>query len=109
MVGEGVIKYCIEEHCASQALTKGYCRLHYIKNWKHLKMQEKLKSERQLNEYIERMMDKYPADYIKMIREDLASDKDLSDLLTHDHSDSEHEVLDEDTFEVLEELKKGIK
>jgi len=108
MVERGVIKYCIEEHCAGQALIKGYCRVHYIKNWKYLKMQEKLKSERQLNEYIERMMDKYPEEYIKMIREDLVTNKDLSGLLTDEHLD-DHEHYDEDTHEVLEEVKKSIK
>jgi hypothetical protein len=105
-----VIKYCMEEQCADQAATKGYCRLHYIKNWKYLKMQKKLKSEGKLNEYVQRMVNKYPEEHIKVIREDLDSSKDLTELLDeYDPEKITGSDIDEETEELIAEIKKSIK
>ena len=111
MPSTNVIKYCLEEGCNDSSTFKGYCRLHYIKNWKYIKMQQKLQAEKKLNEYIERLVDKYPNDYMKIIKEDLASNKDLSELLAesdiHEADPSQH--YDEDTHEIIENIKKSIK
>ncbi len=111
MPSTNTIKYCLEEGCQGSATFKGYCRVHYIKNWKYIKMQQKLHAEKKLNEYIERLVEKYPKDYMKIIKEDLAANKDLSELLAeadvHEADDSEH--YDEDTRDLIENIKKNIK
>ena len=112
MTGAKVIKFCLEEGCKGEAHFKGYCRRHYLKNWKAIRMQEQLKAEDRLNDYIEKLVDKYPDDYLRVIKEDLASDKDLSEILSK-HGDEvptdEDMYDDEETRDVLEELKKNIK
>lgn len=50
MVG---IKICLEEGCKNQSAVNGYCRLHYLKNWKRLKQAEKKRVEDKLDKYVE--------------------------------------------------------
>ena len=47
------IKICIEEVCNNVQTTKEYCRLHYLKNWKTIKTEEKRKATKRLNRYVE--------------------------------------------------------
>ncbi len=107
---QDIVKYCLEENCSGQASMQGYCRLHYIKNWKLIQFQKRLKSEHKLNSYVEQMVDKYPEGYVKAIREDLASDSDLLELIAETQGQTTEEPdVDEDTKEVLEEIKKRLK
>jgi len=74
---------CREVACENLATTAGYCRLHYIKNWKKIKRKELILKERKLNQYIEELVVKYPDKYIEAIRQDLANDKEFSKVI-HD-------------------------
>jgi hypothetical protein len=71
---EGV---CREVACENLATTGGYCRLHYIKNWKKIKRKESILKEGRLNQYIEELVSKYPDKYIEAIRQDLSSIKEF--------------------------------
>ncbi|MBI2027402.1 MAG: hypothetical protein HYS98_06345 [Deltaproteobacteria bacterium] len=109
MTEKHIILYCLEEECGQKASMEGYCRLHYLKNWKSIQLQKKLKKERKLNEYVDHIVHKYPHDYLRVIREDLASDKDLTDLLSEATSDTAHlEEFDDETQEILQEIKKKV-
>jgi hypothetical protein len=68
-------KFCIQADCSEQAVSHGYCRLHYIANWKHIKFNNKVKAERRLNAYVDRIAKKYPKDYMEKIKEGLESDE----------------------------------
>lgn len=68
---------CRELGCESLSTSGGYCRLHYIKNWKKIKRKELIIKEGKLNRYIEELVSKYPDKYIEAIRQDLSSDKDF--------------------------------
>lgn len=72
---------CREVACELMATTGGYCRMHYIKNWKKIKRKEMILKERKLNGYIEELVSKYPDKYIEAIRQDLASEKDFAKVI----------------------------
>jgi hypothetical protein len=72
---------CREVACEGLATSGGYCRLHYIKNWKKIKRKELILRERKLNQYIEELVAKYPDKYIEAIRQDLANDKDFAKVI----------------------------
>jgi hypothetical protein len=72
---------CREVACEGLATSAGYCRLHYIKNWKKIKRKEVILREKKLNQYIEELVAKYPDKYIEAIRQDLANDKDFAKVI----------------------------
>ncbi len=72
---------CREVACEGLATSAGYCRLHYIKNWKKIKRKELILKEGKLNQYIEELVAKYPDKYIEAIRQDLANDKDFAKVI----------------------------
>jgi hypothetical protein len=72
---------CREVACEGLATSGGYCRLHYIKNWKKIKRKELILREKKLNQYIEELVAKYPDKYIEAIRQDLANDKDFAKVI----------------------------
>jgi hypothetical protein len=74
---------CREVACEGLGTSAGYCRMHYIKNWKKIKRKEVILKEGKLNKYIEELVAKYPDKYIEAIRQDLANDKDFAKVI-HD-------------------------
>lgn len=88
---------CREVACELMATTGGYCRMHYIKNWKKIKRKEIILREKKLNHYIEELVSKYPDKYIEAIRQDLASEKDFAKVIADLEID---EALDD--FESVE-------
>jgi hypothetical protein len=67
------IKLCKEPGCKNAAVVEGYCRLHYIKNWKMIKRKRRTTAVQRLNKYVETLMKKYPDKYVDIIREDIRS------------------------------------
>ena len=65
------IKLCKEEGCHNTQTASGYCRLHYLKNWKKLKKKAEKAAAEKLNKYVERMMRQYPNRYVDEIKKDL--------------------------------------
>jgi hypothetical protein len=72
---------CREVACEGLGTSAGYCRLHYIKNWKKIKRKEVILKEGKLNQYIEELVAKYPEKYIEAIRQDLANDKEFAKVI----------------------------
>ena len=72
---------CREIGCESHCSTAGYCRLHYIKNWKKIKRKELILREKKLNQYIEELVSKYPDKYIEAIKQDLTDEKAFSKVI----------------------------
>lgn len=81
LLSDGSDAVCREVACEGLGTTGGYCRLHYIKNWKKVKRKEVILKERKLNGYIEELVAKYPDKYIDAIRLDLASDKEFAKVI----------------------------
>jgi hypothetical protein len=86
---------CREVACEGLGTSAGYCRLHYIKNWKKIKRKEVILKEGKLNQYIEELVGKYPEKYIEAIRLDLANDKEFAKVIVDldlDENDDDFEA-----------------
>jgi hypothetical protein len=84
---------CREPGCDHDFILVGYCRLHYIKNWRRIKRKESILASGQLNNYVEELVNKYPDKYLDVIRQDLATEKEWGKVVT----DLELEGADEDS------------
>ncbi len=67
------LKLCKEEDCKNQQTTIGYCRLHYLKNWRKIREKQKKKAAENLNKYVEHIMRKHPDNYVEAIKHDLSN------------------------------------
>lgn len=65
------IRICKEKGCKDAATTSGFCRLHYLRNWKQIRDAKREAGAKRLNRYIERVLRKNPDDYLDVIRRDL--------------------------------------
>jgi hypothetical protein len=54
---------CLEPGCQALPTTRGYCRLHYIKNWKVLKSREQRAARRHRSEFDDGLLHRVPLDY----------------------------------------------
>ena len=64
--------------CESLPTSAGYCRLHYIRNWRQIKTREILLAEGKLNRFLEELVSKYPGKYLEAIRQDLSNPQEFS-------------------------------
>lgn len=90
-------KFCMHDQCNQEASVKNYCRLHYITNWKELKVEEKEKAEKRLNAYVDRMARRYPKDYLERIKEGLGDEEKFNaetDGVEEEPSENENEFLE---------------
>ena len=69
---------CREASCENLATTGQYCRMHYIKNWRRIKLKEAILLDGRLQRYIAELVDKYPDKYIEAIQHDLQTDDTFS-------------------------------
>ena len=69
------VKICVEPECKNTQTTKGYCRLHYLKNWKDLRERAQKKSADRLNKYVEGICKKFPERYMDAIRREIRNGK----------------------------------
>lgn len=65
------IRICKEEDCQNAQTTAGYCRLHYLRNWKRLKEEKQKVSAERLNKYVDRMSRRFPGRYVDEIKKEL--------------------------------------
>jgi len=90
-------RMCRESNCENLATTKGYCRLHYIQNWKKIKRKEMILKEGKLNQYVEELVSKYPDKYIEVIRQDLATEVNFNKVIHDLELDESIDDLDYDS------------
>ena len=90
---------CREPGCDHDFSLMGYCRLHYIKNWRRIKRKEGILASGQLNNYVEELVNKYPDKYLDVIRQDLATEKEWGKVVvdleldgTDDESGGDEEI-----------------
>ena len=102
------IRICKDPDCHNAATTGGFCRLHYLKNWKKIKEVGKKKAAKKLNAYIESVCQKYPDRYMEVIKRDI-KDPDF-ETQAEEHDESEGRLFDENNYdEEVEELIKKLK
>ena len=76
---EDEIKQCKVIECDRPYFTKGYCRFHYIKYWKLIKIKERVQAEARLDHYVTNLIDQYPDEYMNRLREDIKQYEDLDE------------------------------
>lgn len=76
--GKVVIQACREIACDSAQVGSGYCRLHYIKNWKKVKNRELVLSEGHLNRFIADLVQKFPQKFLDALYKDLSTEVDFA-------------------------------
>lgn len=104
------IRICKEPECQNAATTEGYCRLHYLKNWKRLKEETLHRSTKRLNKYIENVMKKHPDRYMEVIKKDIRSSSFESFVDSFDDEESGENFKDDAVFdEEVEKLFKQLK
>src|SRR3989344_3649145 len=69
------IKICKEADCHNAQTTGGFCRLHYLKNWKKIQTEKKKKAAKNLNRYVESILKRYPDRYVEVIKKEIRSKK----------------------------------
>lgn len=100
---------CREVACEALGTTGGYCRLHYIKNWRKIQRKVVILQERKLNGYIEELVAKYPDKYIEAIRLDLADDRAFAKVIADldlDESVDDFEGDGENVEAVIDTIKR---
>ncbi|EKD51271.1 MAG: hypothetical protein ACD_62C00293G0007 [uncultured bacterium] len=105
-----IVKLCKHKGCTNAATTMGYCRYHYLKNWKKIKDIQKKKAVKNLNKYIDHIMHKNPDGYMDSIREDLRNqDQFVKKAEGYFSEDDFHDVMDElgsdDVDRIIDSIK----
>lgn len=67
------IRLCKAKDCHNATTTEGYCRLHYLQNWKKVQLEKKKKSAKNLNRYVEAILKQHPDHYVEEIKKDIRS------------------------------------
>lgn len=105
------IKICKEPDCHNAATTSGYCRLHYLRNWKRIRDEGRRRSAKKLNRYIEHVMKNHPERYVEVIKKNLREpgfDRYVEENFGSDEGDEvEVELFDDPAYE--EEIDRLIK
>jgi len=101
------LKRCREPGCEHEFTLHGYCRMHYIKNWRRIKRKESILASGQLNNYVEELVNKYPDKYLDVIRQDLASEKEWGKVVV----DLELEATEEEgaSDEEIDTVAEGVR
>ena len=71
------IKLCKEPGCSNQQTTAGYCRLHYLKNWKRIRADKQRKAAKNLNKYIENIVRSNPDRVVDTLRGNLRDENTM--------------------------------
>lgn len=101
-------KFCAADDCKSGAVSHGYCRLHYIQNYRNLKTDKMAKAERRLNAYVDRIQKKYPKDYLERIKEGLQDEGKFKETMEELEIDADAEAPETER-EYLEKFIRTIK
>jgi hypothetical protein len=98
---------CVEKACENVATTQGFCRYHYIKNWKSIKKKLLILQEGKLQELISELVTKFSPKQIETIMNDLADDKGFFKILKelNIETDFDEESFNEDDDDFADDTK----
>lgn len=104
------VKLCKQKGCDNTATTSNYCRVHYLKNWRDIKEKAKKKALKNLNKYIDHIMNKHPDGYMDKIREDLRDfDQFAKKAENFNSEDNFHDIMDELSHDDVNKIIDAIK
>jgi hypothetical protein len=105
---------CREVSCETVAIAHGYCRAHYIKNWKKIQAKSLILKEKKLDQFIDELAAKVPSKYLEAIRSDLMSDHEFAKVVTDlelDDSVNEEQLAsaedEDDQDQVMTSIRRG--
>jgi hypothetical protein len=101
------VKACAERGCRKPGISHGFCRLHYLANWRALKEDEKVRAERRLNAYVDRLAKRYPTDYLEKIKEGIENEETFKKTMEQLEIDEQEEQETEREF--LERMVRSVK
>ncbi|MFH1728643.1 MAG: hypothetical protein ABIA04_09525 [Pseudomonadota bacterium] len=104
------ISLCKIPNCGNQAFHKGFCRLHYLKEWKVVKKQEGESLEVNLDDFIEKLKIKYPKDFLDILKQATKNSENLNKRLKEIYNkkieaDEDFSMYDEDIEAILKNIK----
>lgn len=100
---------CKFNGCDEIANVEGYCRYHYLLNWKRIQLKKKILSEGKLEKYINELTAKYPDKYIEMLKGDLKSEKDFLSVVNElEIDDSDNGMSDDEEDNYIEQEVQGV-
>ncbi|MFM8314032.1 MAG: hypothetical protein ACKOA8_07070, partial [Deltaproteobacteria bacterium] len=101
-------KPCSQAKCKSIAESSGYCRLHYLANWKRIKLNNQLKAEARLNHFVDKLAKKYPDSYIEKIKEGVENEERFLEITKELDIESKESIKETDS-EFLERFLRVVK
>jgi hypothetical protein len=100
---------CKYSGCDEIANVEGYCRYHYLLNWKRIQLKKKILSEGKLEKYINELTAKYPDKYVEMLKGDLKSEKDFLSVVNElEIDDSDNSMSDDEEDNYIEQEVQGV-
>ena len=84
---------CLERKCDNPATTGGYCRLHYIKNWKEIKNKEQILKDGILIDCLEQLINKFSLKVVDSLVEDMSDEKNFYNALKNMNIDVSEEFF----------------
>ena len=90
---------CIVKGCENPATTLGYCRYHYIENWKNIKRKQSILEEGKLQQFVEELVAKYPSSFVENILSDLEDEKSFIQVLNELNIEADESFDDVDDLD----------
>lgn len=101
-------KTCAQAKCKGSAENSGYCRLHYLANWKRIKLNNQLKAEARLNQFVDKLAKKYPDSFMEKIKEGVESEDRFFEIAKELDIESKETIKETDS-EFLERFLRVVK
>ena len=101
-------KLCTHAKCKDAASSSGYCRIHYLANWKRIKLNKQLKAEARLNHFVDELAKKYPSNYLEKLKEGVESEEKFAEI-TKELDVESKEAAKETDSEFLERFLRVVK
>lgn len=94
---------CHEPSCDHLATALGFCRMHYIKNWKRIKLKEEILNSGRLRTFLVELANKYSEKYLHALRHDLQDDESLARVIRElDLRETDDDLANIDTSNAIE-------
>lgn len=101
-------KFCVEDGCSALGVVKAHCRIHYLMRWKELKANSNVKAEKRLDDFVNRLAEKYPRDYLQRLKDGLEDDEKLTQVVSELETEPDKENTETER-EFLENFERKVK
>lgn len=101
-------RFCLGDSCHLQGTIKGYCRMHYISHWREIRDKKNQRAEKRLDDFVNRLAEKYPKDYLQKIKEGLEDEDKFTKTVQEVEAEPDKENIETER-EFLERFERKIK